>query len=368
MTDTLIHRPEVGIHFENGRWVGACACGQWFDEASRSAARRVSHAHYNLADLDVELPFTPDLTVVVSEDEADKAVFSAVITDEGRVILTAFVNGEPETIDESHPNFARILAALRSNGDVGDLLSHTTLFENLDAKVEVRDDGVYYGDWAIHNSLTATIERYQQEGRDTSGLVKFMERLMNNPSENSRDQLFTWAQAQDLTIDAEGYIIAFKAVTTDMTSRNHGTAYVDGVEHHGAIPYPIGSVVSMPREDVVDDPTVACNRGLHVGTLRYARTFGPPVIIQVQIDPADCVSVPGDSNFEKMRVCKLKVLSKEVREVVKESDLWVHEPPAQEFEDTFDQLAEEVPMSWIERMRARRAERRRGRVEESVDV
>jgi hypothetical protein len=370
------HRPELGIQYDEltQMWRGACICGVGFEESSRSAARRVSRAHYNLADQDV--PFdvpagywvTAGGDVQPTEPSGPATVASIVFTDTGSTIITTFSDGEPVTLDEAHPNFARILAALQSNGEIGHLLSTTPMFENLDANVEVREDGVYYGDWAIHSNLTDTIQRYPQEGRDTSNLVKFMERLLENPSENSREQLFTWAEAKDLTIDEDGFIIAFKAVTADMKSRSNGTAYVNGEEHTGQIPYQVGSVVSMPRTMVVDNPSVDCSRGLHVGTFRYASTFGPN-IIQVKIDPANCVSVPRDCNFEKMRVCELEVLSVQPREKTRISDLWVHEPPAEEFDDTLDTLAEkeDIPQSWIQRMRSRFSARNR-QMEERDDT
>jgi hypothetical protein len=89
----------------------------------------------------------------------------------------------------------------------------------------------------------------------------------------------------------------------------------------------------------------------------------------VKIDPANCVSVPRDCNFEKMRVCELEVLSVQPREKTRISDLWVHEPPAEEFDDTLDTLAEkeDIPQSWIQRMRSRFSARNR-QMEERDDT
>src|SRR5690606_6818039 len=132
------------------------------------------------------------------------------------------------------------------------------------------------------------------------------------PDKRSREQLFTWLQSHEFTITEEGDILGYKGVrlTHDengFTSISTGTAYVDGKMHTGAIPNPIGAVVSMPRAQVQNDPNVACHVGLHVGDWSYASGFAQGAVLEVHVNPRDVVSIPHDSSQRKMRCCKYKV-------------------------------------------------------------
>lgn len=77
----------------------------------------------------------------------------------------------------------------------------------------------------------------------------------------------------------------------------------------GHVPYPVGATVWMPRDLVSDDRNSACSVGLHVGTYCYAERFSEQMLV-VLVDPADVVSVPTDSNAQKMRVCRLYVAAR----------------------------------------------------------
>ena len=50
----------------------------------------------------------------------------------------------------------------------------------------------------------------------------------------------------------------------------------------------------------------------HVGSLEYATTFGSSdrIVVIVEVDPADIVSVPSDCEFQKLRTCRYKVVGK----------------------------------------------------------
>lgn len=252
-----------------------------------------------------------------------------ILVDHAGVSSLTFVNEQHEAVtitgasdtDPGHPNFWRIVDALRNQEDLTPLLSLTAGVAAVldDERVVIKDDVVYFNGEAIHNKLTETILRYQREGRDTTNLVAFMERLDANPSRHSRDQLFTWTESQHIVIDEEGFIIGYKGVNrktqtgddgeslTSLVSATAGEAIVDGVEVKGHIPNNPGSVIEMPRGKVQDDPSVACSHGLHVGSFHYAKNFAK-VLLQVRVDPADVVSVPKDSGGQKLRCCRYEVI------------------------------------------------------------
>ena len=128
---------------------------------------------------------------------------------------------------------------------------------------------------------------------------KFWARCLLNPRRESVADLFRFISNHNLTITTEGKFIAYKAITRDFKDKH--TQTIDN--------YP-GCVVTMDRAKVAFDPHQACSSGLHVANLNYARGFacGDDIIVLVEVDPSDVVSVPYDSNAEKIRTCRYKVL------------------------------------------------------------
>jgi len=299
---------------------------------------------------------------------------------EGEGAATFSQNGVLVSVPNTHPEFKRIVRALINGDSPAPFLDLSKAVEGLDGRVTVTDGAVLFNGEKVHSSLANTILRYRREGRDTDGLVKFLERLEQNPSRRSRQQLFDWTEAKSLTIDAEGYFIGFKGVNveeapTDLDDEGDqtitteqgeqvflsvtaGTAFVNGVEITGQIPQRVGDVVTMLRENVQDDVTIGCSYGLHVGSYDYAHDFGTS-LLEVRTDPADVVSVPSDSAFQKLRCCRYEVLS--VQEV-KTPDVSHYEPEAEadEYEDFEDEIVEslqaaDVPLTFLQRLFNRRA-------------
>lgn len=174
------------------------------------------------------------------------------------------------------------------------------------------------GDTVTRNgeSLSARLSNlllgYARTGDNAiTAIGRFITRLDSNPSARSVSSLYDWIEANGLTVNSEGFIVAYKGVNNNgngYVSVHSGTAFVDGVQHTGQIPNAVGSVVTMPRNKVQDDPSVACHTGLHVGSHSYASSFGRH-LLTVTVDPADVVSVPTDCGAAKMRVCRYTVVA-----------------------------------------------------------
>ena len=232
---------------------------------------------------------------------------------DGQRFLTVYEDGDIYVVtDETHTNLDEILAAARDGLGVSDLIDRGRFVERKFAdvvvgRVAVRGGNVYFDDDLMDNAVTKAIFRFLDEGEDVAPLVKFMENVMANPQEHSREQFYRWVENHDFPIDDDGCIVAFKGVTADHKSVHSGKAFVNGVEHSGQIPNAVGSVITMPRSEVQHDPTVACHTGLHAGTWKYASSFAP-VVMKVKINPRDVVSVPNDSSSQKVRVCRYEVL------------------------------------------------------------
>ncbi len=233
--------------------------------------------------------------------------------------ITVFIPGrDPVAAHSSHPNFEEIVSLVMEGDEAAfDLFdiaqTVSTKFESLTERISTANGILYLDGEEVHNSLTEQVLRFLRAGvPDWIPLVNFFEKVQQNPQPYSREQLFSWLDSEDFTITSSGLILGYKGVRKDangkLTSINQGKAIVNGQVHNGAIPNEIGDIVEMPRNEVTFNPDLGCHRGLHVGTYGYANSFAQGALLEVHVNPRDVVSVPNDSSFQKMRVCRYKVI------------------------------------------------------------
>lgn len=186
-------------------------------------------------------------------------------------------------------------------------------------RVSFRGSELLFDGDPVNNSLARTIIRLasEDESGDPAKLIKFLENLMNNPSEHSREQLYDWIAPRDITITQDGHFLAYKGLREDFTSRNAGPGIVNNVEYTGNthLDNTPGNVVEFSRSRVVANSSIGCAVGLHAGTHEYASRFARGKLVLVKINPRDVVSVPTDCDAQKLRVCRYEVLE-EVQEKV----------------------------------------------------
>lgn len=87
--------------------------------------------------------------------------------------------------------------------------------------------------------------------------------------------------------------------------------YVD--VHSGSVPQSVGDVVSMQTRYVNDDPSEGCSTGLHVGSNCYTANYGYRMLVKVY--PINCIAVPLDSNFSKIRVDEYTIVGVDTEKV-----------------------------------------------------
>jgi len=182
---------------------------------------------------------------------------------------------------------------------------------------EVRGTVVFIDNEPAPEAISNKIIRFMEKELSYRPLIEFWRKLKNNPSFNSRTQLFRFLEANKVPIvddvigavDFSGFFVAWKSVTS--TFLDHHTKTIDNSP---------GRFVQMDRREVDDNPSNTCSHGLHVAGWDYAWGFGEnSKFVKVYIDPADVVSVPNDYNGQKMRVCKYYVVEEVKREDVKEA-------------------------------------------------
>lgn len=206
-------------------------------------------------------------------------------------------------------------------------------------RVSFRGSELLFDGDPVNTSLARTIVRLasEDESGDPAKLIKFLENLMNNPSEHSREQLYDWIAPRDITITQDGHFLAYKGLREDFTSINAGPGIVNNVEYTGNthLDNTPGNVVEFSRSKVVANSSIGCAVGLHAGTHEYASGFAQGKLVLVKINPRDVVSVPTDCDAQKLRVCRYEVLE-EVQEKV-DRVLWDFDPNGEDFDPEYDE-------------------------------
>lgn len=243
--------------------------------------------------------------------------YTIVGTTDG-VVLSVFDGDNAHVATErTHPNIKRLIElAQAGDPEVVRLLDPTTdiveKFEKLSRKVSIGGDTIFLNGDPAPKAISDAILRHHRAGSDFTALVNFLERLGQNPNQDSVEQLYAWLDASDgFTITHDGFIVGYKGVESvgdgTFLSISSGRAIVDGEVKSGRIPQHLDAEVEMPRSEVQFNPGVGCSVGLHVGTWEYASSFGRGTVLEVLVDPADVVSVPHDCAAQKMRTCRYVV-------------------------------------------------------------
>ena len=252
--------------------------------------------------------------------------------------VTLYLNNECLTVATDHPNYNKIIEAIKSNdfSNIETLVNIAkAVTQYTSGRVKIVNGEIFYGEFAIHNTLSQRIIKMMNEGFKFDHMIKFLENLMQNSSKRSVDETYWFLENYGLPITDDGCFLAYKAV------RNNYTDIYSGKFHNS-----VGKVVSMPRNMVDDNYGVDCSNGLHVGALDYVVGYGhfvkgQPVaeggnrLLLVKVNPKDVVSVPKYEGHTKMRVCEYTVVS-EIKDVVKELDKVVYTSKAESFNPDYN--------------------------------
>ena len=218
--------------------------------------------------------------------------------------LTVSVEGKTYTINSGHPSWRQAIESLKRKDydSLKDLVSVKKAFSAFTGdKVKVIDNQVFFNGEPIHNYLSDKILSFMEKGLPHESLIKFLERLMANPSRRAVNELYAFLSHKNLPVTDAGTFLAYKSVRSDYTDH-----------YSGNFNNSIGNTLEMTRNNVCDDHNQGCSVGFHAGSLEYASSFGggESVLLIVEIDPADVVSVPSDCNRQKLRTCKYTVVAK----------------------------------------------------------
>lgn len=220
--------------------------------------------------------------------------------------VTVVIDNEVHTILQEHPNFTRIVNAIKTNDwDLVAVLSNvsTAIVDKSNGQLYTKDGKVYLNDEEVDGKLAERINLMLFDGFSLEPIVNFINNLHENPSYQTNRLLYTFMENNNLPITPDGCFLAYKRVKANYTDERTGT-----------IDNSIGSTVKMLRRKVNDDHNNSCADGLHVGSRQYFSSIGSTTnnkMLLVKVNPKDVVAVPGN---DKIRCCEYHVMSELVND------------------------------------------------------
>ena len=227
-----------------------------------------------------------------------------IIRDNGAEILTA---------RNDHPKWDEIVTAFKAENEslLVSLMSLKAVVENYSVgQLSINSTGVVFRGKPLHSVDVDRVMAFLRDGLPFKPLANYIARKLANPSARAIMEMYNFLEHKNMPITAEGKIIAYKGVQDDYYSKhgNTDTVVISGtVNSAGQILNTVGQVIEVERSSVDDNYQHHCSFGLHAGSLEYAKGWANRIIL-VEIDPADVVSIPADSQCQKLRCCKYKVV------------------------------------------------------------
>ena len=165
-------------------------------------------------------------------------------------------------------------------------------------QLKIKNGKCYYKGKVVPDTLYKTLSECQHKKKGDN-IVKFTDLLLQNPDEYVIEQIYPFLVHNDIEIDENGFIIAYKKVNDNY--KDFRTNSFDNS---------IGSVVKEDRDVMDTNPQNTCSKGLHVGSRSYISKMYPSgLLVACRVNPKDVVSVPVDYNGGKCRVCEYTVIS-----------------------------------------------------------
>jgi hypothetical protein len=219
--------------------------------------------------------------------------------------ISLFFKGRMFSVPGTDPAFGPLTEILKLDDHdydaIESLIDKPSVVARLtEGAVTILGETVYYKGAPLRSTVAIKLIQMADAGFDARPWARFLERIMANPSERSRESLFDFLDKFNAPITEDGHFLAFKRVRKD---------YMD--HYTGTFDNSPGNRVEMPREKVDDNSASTCSRGLHVAASSYLTNYESAEnsrCIVCKVDPADVVAVPADYNFAKMRVSGYLVL------------------------------------------------------------
>jgi hypothetical protein len=228
--------------------------------------------------------------------------------------LTALVNNKVYSCDSTHPNWQKILQAVRDHNEsllVKLIDVKRSVVNFVSGRLRVCGNEVLYDGKRLEGIIVDRLLEFIRNDLPAEPLCRFIAKLMQNPSKRAVEELYKFLEHKNMPITPDGNFLAYKGIQKNWYSITSGklTMIQGRVDAEGHILNVVGAVVECKRNEVCDDKEIGCSKGIHAGSLEYATDFGSGGrVVIVEIDPTNVVSIPTDCSCQKLRTCKYKVV------------------------------------------------------------
>ena len=170
--------------------------------------------------------------------------------------------------------------------------------------IVVLDSAVFYKGRPVRGFISQRILEMVSVGLPVEPILNFLDNLFENPSEDSRNDLYEFVEKNNSPITEDGCFLAYRKVGRDYLSYHKN---LDGTRNNNRV----GSVVKMDRKGVCADRHQTCAPGLHFCSWDYLPLYYAFIdsrVMLVKINPKNVVSIPVDYNLAKGRCCEYEVV------------------------------------------------------------
>lgn len=178
--------------------------------------------------------------------------YIATITRNSCTVL--FSDGTTNTVFAGSPRYDSAVAAVRakkSEDEVRAVLDGRRYVAAWSCgEFEIKGNQVHWTrnpDYEIPQVLATKLLEFAEDGHPAEAFVRFLSRLLENPSKRSVETFFGFIENHGLTIDNDGYVIGYKGVNQNLKDM-----------HTGKFDNSPGQYLKMPRNHVNDDPDQPC--------------------------------------------------------------------------------------------------------------
>lgn len=237
-------------------------------------------------------------------------------------LWTVVIGSKCYQFNDSNKQYNELLDCLKTENAerlVEILDKKQTISKWSDGLFYIQDGVIYYDGEQLHDSLSDRILTMINDGFNYNPMLRFVERLYNeSQSYRAITELYKFLEHKSLPITPDGCFLAYKAVSvlgsdasgTDLNGRELKAG--DFVDKYTKKSYRnnVGDSPSMARFKVDDNCNNGCASGLHVGSIEYVKSYASSddKIVICKINPSSVVSVPLDSNCQKVRVDTYEVV------------------------------------------------------------
>lgn len=246
----------------------------------------------------------------------------------GKSLITVFIDGSIHTVDSSHANFQPLYDELRKPAGERDreaIKTYSTIRQFITryegGRIRITDAEVLFDEQPVTNYMTQRMLDIATAGFEIEPWALFMDKVMDNPAEYVRAELYEWLEAGEMPLCPDGDFIAFKKVTAEY--RDVRTGLFDNS---------IGTILEMDREACDPDRENHCSSGFHFCSAGYLSSYPGECVMVLKINPSFVTAIPSDYKFAKGRTCRYEVIGELSSESAARHGVW--KKPVAYLEDT----------------------------------